>query len=521
MKSIVNQSSFGQTLVGAALLLGSAVAGWSAPRVSWVALPHYLQSSGGWYVGPQAKGTHCSRVQVDMAVGPEASYGAFSRTGSGSGDGTVCSDANACQAPDATRVQIFRAVAVNAAGESSAPLYWVVKSFPNGVSPLKDGVGRSYSVGFSDLPIQDGARIMPFANNTLHDQTLLESVICSLTGDHSPGKILEFQNQCYRYHLGTAGQMANLVNVGNLTIRSSSAGMATLKWNTATETGGGFLTLNQQCRSIRITGLQFDTEVSRRYVSGSHLLIRGSHITISNCRFHRAPGFAVYVGDGWESAVGDVPNHVHIESNLIADTFSDGIHVATGKNLYLVGNVISATTDDAIAFINDAYYTGPLGGATRGYQSENVHALGNHIERSGSRGIVVQSAIGGTIEGNTIEYAAGYGIEIQGMEPPAGGAPRPEDCPRAIDIRGNTIGKSGWYPEHSQISVPREHLTKERQPYKHGVYLAYFNLPIEGADPWANCVDNTSMNNSGGGYSFNHVRQIHFRNVGENEFRIN
>ncbi len=521
MKSIVKRYGFFRELAGALILLGSVYAAWATPSVSWVSLPSYLQPSGGWYVGPQAKGEDCVLLKVEVAAGPDAAFGAFSCVGSRDGDGTVYSDSNACHSPSAIGGQIFRAVAVNAAGESSAPVFWVVKSFPGAVSPLRDGIGRSYSIAFSDLPKLGSARIMPFANNTVHDKALLESIICSLTGDHTAGKILEFQQRCYRYNLGPIGQMAVLVNVGNLTIRSSAAGMATLKWNTETGAGGGFLTLNKQCRAITLAGLQFDTEVSQRFVSGSHLLIRGSNITVSHCRFYRAPGFAIYVGDGWECAAGEVPDNVHIDANIIADTFSDGIHVATAKNLYLVGNVISSTTDDAIAFINDAYYTGDVGGATRGYQSENVHALWNHIERSGSRGVVVQNAIGGSIDHNTIEYTAGYGVEFQGMTPPSGGVPRAEDCPRSINITRNVINKSGWYPQHTQVSVPREQLTTAYQPYKHGVYLSYFNLPINGSGDWVECADNSSLNNSGSSYSFNKVSLIHFRNLGENEFRVN
>jgi hypothetical protein len=482
----------------------------AAPAIHWNSVPNRRQNGyGSWYIGPQAVGTDCVVVKVDVASGPTGSFSAFSWIGSGGGNATVYSGANYAQSPATTGVQIFRAVAEDSSGNATPPIYWIVKTFDSASTSLTNSRGLSYTVGFSDLPVKgNGARLYPNLDRDDRNAELLADVILSLANNGTVGKVIEFDPVTYLFSL-YGGQTWPLMAVANLTLRSSSAGQATLKWyhssNSPTAEAHSFLGIDPECVNITVDNLTFDTTYTARQIDGSHMKIFGSHVTIQNSHFHHAPGYALVTQADFVNGSPVIPHDVHFDANTITNNFADGIHVQAGTSIYIVGNVVSNTGDDAIAVINDNYYNS----SQAAYQAmpSDIHILSNYVEYSGWRGIVLQSVKESVVDGNQINYTAQHGLEIS----PLAAASTAADFPRRIAITDNAIWHAGWTPAH-----PNQPLGDSGMYYHRafGVYLDRFNQAIGGvAQPTVVCSGNGIRYHSGDSVHINASQNISFGNT--------
>ena len=469
-------------LVYAALFLTGVSVSFAVPSIHWNSLPNRQQNGfSNWYVGPQAVGTNCVVVKVDVAAGPTGSFSAFSWIGSGGGDATVYSNANYALAPASQGIQIFRAVAEDSLGNQSPAIYWLVKTFATGTgsNPLTNSRGHTYTIGYGDLPIKgSGAILYPNLDDEGRNAALLADVILSLADNSSSGKVIEFDPVTYNFDLGSAGQTWGFDGVANLTLQSSSAGQATLKWHA----GIGYdphslFSFPADSSNITVENLTFDTSYSTRYNDGTHIKIFGHNITVDDCHLYHATGYAISIGSSFVGTIATAPHDVHLDANTIQNTFADGIHVQQGNSIYLVGNVINGTGDDAIAVINDGYFDN----ASAGYLSmcTDVHILSNYVVYSGWRGIVLQSAIDSEVDGNEIDTTAQHGLEISRLGAIDGNSSYalPGNYPRRIAITNNSIWHAGWTPAH-----PNQSLGDSGKYYHgaHGIYLYYFNNPVTG-----------------------------------------
>jgi hypothetical protein len=482
----------------------------AVPTVHWNSLPNRRQNGySGWYQGPQAVGTDCVVVKVDIANGPTGSFSAFSWKGSGGGNATVYSDANYSQSPASTGVQIYRAVAEDSSGNVTAPIYWIVKTFDNSSTVLNNSRGLGYTIGFADLPVKaNGARLFPNLDQDERNATLYTDVILSLADNGATGKVIEFDPVTYLFAL-FSGQTWALAGTANLTLRSSSAGQATLKWyhssNSPTAEAHSFLSLAADAVNITVDNLTFDTTYTARQTDGTHIKIWASHVTVSNCHFYHAPGYALVTAADFVGGVATIPHDVHFDANTIANTFSDGIHVQAGTAIYIVGNVISGTGDDGIAVINDHYFTS--GQAAYQAMPSDIHILSNYVEYSGWRGIVLQSTRESEVDSNQINITAQHGLEIS----PLYGASSAGDFPRRIAVTNNAIWHAGWTPAH-----PNQPLPDSGQYYHRafGVYLDRFNQAIGGvAQPTAVCSGNAVRYHSGDSVSIYACENVQFGNT--------
>lgn len=483
----------------------------AAPTIHWNTLPNRQQNGyGNWYQGPQAVGTDCVIVKVDVASGPTGSFSAFSWKGSGGGNATLYSDANYAQSPASQGVQIFRAVAEDGAGNKSPTIYWIVKTFASGTgtAPLVNSRSHNYTIGYGDLPVKgSGARLYPDLDDGGRNAELLADVILSLADNGTTGKVLEFDPNVYEFSLYN-GQTWGFDGTANLTLRSSADGQATLKWHHSSGStdphAHSLLSFAGDCANITIDNLTFDTSYTVRDTDGSHLKIWGHNMTVENCHFTHAPGYAVVTLASFLSGSPTIPHDVHFDANTFTNNFSDGIHIQAGNSIYIVGNVISGTGDDAIAVINDNYFNNTE--AAYHSLSSDVHILSNYVEYSGWRGIVLQSAKDGEVDANEINYTAQHGLEISRLA----GASNVADYPRRIAITNNAIWHAGWTPAH-----PNQSLGDSGKYYHaaHGVYLYYFNNAVSGETSTVlYCTNNAVRYHSGDSVNANQSADLRIGN---------
>lgn len=273
-------------------------------------------------------------------------------------------------------------------------------------------------------------------------------LIRSLTGDHST-KTIRFASGTYQFNVNVegGGQLAAFENVGNLTLLGADDGNTTLSWYSADAGNGShapqsLLNFDLNCRAIMVQQLTFDTPYTVRYGTGQHLRFVGKHLSVNYCTFRHSPNFAVQISDG---NADDAPEYVHISSNSFINCNGDPIHIHNGSEIWIVGNYIENSGDDAIAIVADDF-------TSDGLKASGVHIISNTINGSKWRGIAVITADDVNIHGNYIHGAARHGIEIVPISSEHGtlfdGDVPENQWAHNIRITDNTIQYAGYPPDH-------------------------------------------------------------------------
>ncbi len=402
---------------------------------------------------------------------------------------------------------VFSAYAFDQNNNYSPTIYWLVKV----------SAGAQQKITYADLlgafNISATEARFPNTGNRHINAMNLAEVAQSLTNWN--GYTLSFSPEGYEFDISMPKRVHNPVNdasdepekidsngyynhgrgiefngVYNFTLKGTSGGSGStyLKWASCDSNGNVFYQVNDSNKAAPISGflrfgaanvnvwvqhIAFDTPYTKRdNRGGRHLDVLSTGFYLSDCDFFHAPNFAINITEectSWPNTdptspgftVSD-PAYVHIDSSYIADTFCDGIHVQGGHDIWLVGNILSNTGDDAIAFVNGTYNDKPNtkfttnfhvlsnsiwnsagvgigGGSCAGVSGQHSEVTNNYIWRTGSSALSFNAAAYSytaamewiDILGNTIDYAGGYtptattsgpanpfsqkaGIEIQG-----------------------------------------------------------------------------------------------------------
>lgn len=379
-------------------------------------------------------------------------------------------------------LHVFSAYAIDGSGNHSPTIYWLAKSYSGSAQPIT----------FADLlaafPVSSTEARFPNTGNRHINAINLAEVAQSLTGTN--GYTLSFNPESYEFDISMPkrvhhsydvydevgkvdangyynhGRGFEFNGVYNFTLKGTSGGSGStyFKWASCDSSGnvfyevanptiaapvGSFLRFGPACVNVWVQHLAFDTPYTKRdNRGGRHLDILSTSFFLSDCNFFHAPNFAINITEEGNSSVTDPaapgftvsdPAYVHIDSSYIADTFCDGIHVQGGHDIWLVGNIIYNTGDDAIAFVNGTYNDLPKTKFTT-----NFHVLSNTIVNSGGVGIG-----GGSCAGDSLVHSQVKDNVINGTGSSAisfnAAAYSYTAAMEWIDILGNNIDHPGTY----------------------------------------------------------------------------
>ena len=239
--------------------------------------------------------------------------------------------------------------------------------------------------------------------------------------------------------------------MGNLTLQGATSGetvlsrISGLSDGDTTSNPNYFWSFDLNCRAITITNLAFDSTHTHRYGAGQHVRFLGKHLEVQYCTFRHAPNYAIEIADGNADSAAE---YIHIDSNSFIDCFGDPIHVHNGSDVWIVGNYIQNSGDDAIAVVADDF-------EADGLKASNVHILSNNINGSQWRGIAIVTADDVHIENNFIHGGSRHGIEITPIATEHNTAfdgDVPENqWAHGVSLLNNTIQYAGYPPDHDGL----------------------------------------------------------------------
>lgn len=455
----------------------------AAPTIKWqLAYPapnpdaKRLVPANTWYE-IRAEASDADGNLAELKIYRDGAPFAFAGPGSAAGNGSVLNWGGYNY--DSPGVHVFTAQAVDATGQYSPVIYWVTKVSASG----------SDRITFADLevhfPVASNEAWFPNSGNPITNAANLADVAASLGG--TSGKTLSFKDEAYFFDVSynrrnkdqwsepsnidstqryNPGRPIVFQGVSNFTLKGSSVGQTVLRWASYDSFGSvfhqndnqnnviGFLEFQDASVNIWVQNLGFDTEYLQRKDTGNHLRIHNQGFYLNNCKFYRSTSFAVLIAP---QQAATEPAHVHIDSSIFANTYSDGIHVMAGEDIWFVGNVFSNTGDDAIAFINHESSDQPSTRFTR-----NFHVIWNYIENS--RGIGIggstlkgTASVNSEISYNTIITTGSSGIVLYNQTDIPGYSGPYSTPVEWIQVLENTIQYAGLHsnPVNNDPGRPR------------------------------------------------------------------
>jgi hypothetical protein len=308
-------------------------------------------------------------------------------------------------------------------------------------------------------------RVISFPNqgSGSANRAYFESTVLSAINNTSDEKVLQFDAGIYDFELPSwSGQMSAFTNVHNLTVRGHANGTL-LRWRVQNDgEPHSFFVVDSASRNVQIENLSFTTEGYRlldgsgnqvydndsrplgvRHVDGTHIKIFGKHVRVFNCTFSWSPGHAVAVGSS--SDPNDL-DYIHISGNTFVNSIGDSIHVWTGSEVWIVGNTIIDSGDDAIAIYNDGY------GSSDQRVPRQIHIESNNIQNGHWRGMLIGTSYDVGIWNNTIDGSARYGIEVTPVDTSYTPPNYWDRFPNIVIIRQNQIQRAGQVIAHQSLN---------------------------------------------------------------------
>lgn len=308
-------------------------------------------------------------------------------------------------------------------------------------------------------------RVISFPNqgSGASNREYFNNVILGAINYTSDQKILQFDAGTYDFELpwnpvpADGGQLGWFVNAHNLTVRGHANGTVLRWWVQNNGAPHSLFVVDETSRNIQFENLSFTTWGYRmlqggyqvydangrplgiRHGDGTHIKIFGKHIRVFNCHFSWSPNHAVSVNSSND------PNdldYIHVSGNTFVNSIGDSIHVVTGSEVWIVGNVIIDSGDDAIAVYNDNY------GPNDPRAPRQIHIEWNYIQSGHWRGILVGTSFDVGVWNNTIDGTARYGIEVVPVDTAYTPPNAWEKYPNIVLIRQNQIRNTGTVIAH-------------------------------------------------------------------------